>query len=103
MYYYRTYYYESNSNKATSIMNNVTNTINQLLINLPMIKLFFIMIINLFFASAVAKDAGYLYQRGYNTILVPGIIWALATLIGGLLAAAIYWVLHHSNLTKSQN
>lgn len=57
-------------------------------------------ILHLIFASAVARDAGKLYQLGYKPALVSATTWAFATLLGGVFTAAIYWFIHHSNLTR---
>lgn len=65
---------------------------------------YLIMIINgilhLVFAGAVARDAGGMNRLGQKTVLVSASTWAFATLIGGVLTATIYWLLHHSTLTR---
>ncbi len=65
---------------------------------------YLIMIINgilhIIFAGAVARDAGNLYRLGQKTVLVSAPTWAFATLIGGVFTATIYWILHHSTLTR---
>ena len=65
---------------------------------------YLIMVINgllhLVFASAVARDAGNLNRLGQRLILVSTSTWAFATLVGGVFTATIYWVLHHSTLTR---
>jgi len=56
-------------------------------------------IINIAFAAAVYADSKFLkahLKRG--TFLVGGGIWALATLLGGILTVALYWLIHHSTL-----
>lgn len=58
-------------------------------------------LVNIFFASAVAKDAGELNKRHRKTILVSAIVWVLATLVGGIFVAAIYWFMHHWPRNKS--
>ncbi len=58
-------------------------------------------ILHVIFAGAVAKDSGKLSKVGQTTCLVSGVTWAFATLIGGVFTAAIYWLIHHSNLTRS--
>ena len=65
---------------------------------------YMLMIINAFlhviFAGAVARDAGQLYKLGQRPALVSAATWAFATLIGGVITAAIYWFIHHSTLTR---
>lgn len=57
-------------------------------------------ILHLIFAGAVARDAGGLYKLGQRPALVSAASWAFATLIGGIVTAAIYWFIHHSTLTR---
>lgn len=65
---------------------------------------YLIMIVNgllhVIFAGAVARDAGNLYRLGQRPVLVSAASWAFATLIGGVFTATVYWLLHHSNLTR---
>lgn len=56
-------------------------------------------ILHVLFAGAVAKDAGKLQRAGFHPAMVSGATWAFATLIGGVVTAAIYWFIHHSSLT----
>lgn len=60
------------------------------------------MIINIIFAGAVAKDAGELNKTGAKTLLVSGLTWSFATLLGGVFVGAVYWFLHHSTLTRAK-
>jgi len=57
-------------------------------------------ILHVIFAGAVARDAGGLYKLGQRPALVSAASWAFATLIGGIITAAIYWFIHHSTLTR---
>lgn len=57
-------------------------------------------LLHVIFAGAVARDAGTLYKMGQRPALVSGPSWAFATLIGGVITAAIYWFIHHSTLTR---
>jgi hypothetical membrane protein len=56
-------------------------------------------LLHLLFAGAVAKDCGKLCNRGLTPILVSPATWAFTALIGGVWAAGLYWLLHHSTLT----
>ena len=49
-------------------------------------------------ALAVLSDASRVESQHRSTILVPGYVWAAATLFGGITTTAIYWLLHHSTL-----
>lgn len=57
-------------------------------------------ILHVLFAGAVARDAGSLLKLGQKPALVSAATWAFATLLGGVITAAIYWFIHHSTLTK---
>jgi len=58
-------------------------------------------VLHIIFAGAVARDAGQLVQRGQPIFLVSGMIWAFATLIGGIFVAVVYWVMHHAQWPRS--
>ena len=56
-------------------------------------------IVHLAFAFGVFKDSQELYgDLETETWLVPGAMWAFATLVGGIFVAAIYWFIHRSTL-----
>jgi heme/copper-type cytochrome/quinol oxidase subunit 4 len=54
-------------------------------------------VVHVSFAVAVFLDARRLPRK---PILVLPIVWALATLLGGVFVAAVYWVMHHSRLNS---
>ena len=58
-------------------------------------------ILHVIFAGGVARDAGHLYKLGQQPALVSAASWAFATLVGGIITAAIYWFIHHSTLTRA--
>ena len=69
--------------------------------SLQLLILFLSTILHIVFAGAVARDTGELTKVGQKTLLVSGITWAFATLIGGVFVAVVYWVMHHSKLTRN--
>ena len=74
----------------------------QQLSHLQLLLMFISAFVHISFAGGVARDAGRLHQINQRPALVSGHVWAFATLIGGVVIAAIYWFIHHSNLTISQ-
>ena len=60
-------------------------------------------IVHIGFAFAVLADTLLLWRHlRRKTFLVGGGLWALATLLGGVFIAAIYWLIHHSTLRPQQ-
>jgi hypothetical protein len=56
--------------------------------------------VHLLFAGAVAKDCGTLRKQGLKPILVSPATWAFTALLGGVWVGSLYWLLHHSTLTR---
>lgn len=83
------------------MINDLTNILMDQITSAQWILGFATLVIHLAFAGGVAKDAGNLHKIGQPPCLVPGITWAFATLLGGPFIAVSYWLLHHSNLTRS--
>ena len=58
-----------------------------------------IAIVNIVFAIGVFADSSRIVnEQGGRTRIVPGPMWAFATLVGGVFVATAYWFIHHSNL-----
>jgi len=82
------------------ILNDLFQQYNGPIQNIEYLLLFINSILHLLFAGAVARDAGNLNRLGLRPALVSGPTWAFATLLGGVITAAIYWFIHHSTLTR---
>lgn len=61
------------------------------------------LVVHVAFAYAVDRDAANLGRSGRRLVFVGEFLWALATLVGGPLVAAIYWVVHHSSLRAAES
>ena len=62
-----------------------------------------VLVIHIAFALAVLADTRRLVDRqARQLVLVPGWVWALATLLGGVFVAAVYWLLHRSTLAGNE-
>ncbi len=81
----------------------ILSNLSSQLYSIKYIIMFLNAFIHILFAGAVAKDAGALYNRGCPTIMVSGVTWSFATLLGGVIIATIYWILHHSTITRKNS
>jgi len=85
---------------------NITNFDNGFLGTLSSVTVFWGVVVavlgilvNIVFAIAVYRDAVRL-DRTRTLIIVGPVIWGIATLLGGVVTAAIYWAMHHSRLNS---
>ncbi len=83
------------------MINKILEQFSSQIITVQYLILIINALVHLLFAGAVAQDAGKLNKRGIKTALVAPFTWAFATLVGGLVTAAVYWFIHHSTLTRS--
>ena len=58
-------------------------------------------VLNILFAISVYTDVERLAREDkHRPVLVPGYVWAMATLIGGVFVAIGYWVVHRSSIAR---
>ncbi len=60
-------------------------------------------IVNAVFAVGVFADSGSLSRQRTGPIFVGPFWWMLATLVGGVVVAGVYWAMHHSNLRPTSS
>lgn len=57
-------------------------------------------IVNIILAFGVYNEAEKLKNGGGQLIFLGSFLWFVLTAIGGIAAAALFWVIHLSNLKK---
>jgi len=62
------------------------------------VQVILLVIVQVAFAIAVYSDALALERTQREPVLVIASIWGLATLVGGVFVAGLYWFIHHSTL-----
>jgi hypothetical protein len=75
-----------------------TNSLAQISGAMAVAAMVMTFIVRVCFATAVVQDIRRGREDGRNPWLVGAEVWALATLVGGVFVAAIYWLMHHSSL-----
>ncbi|AJC48827.1 hypothetical protein IB642_06820 [Allofrancisella guangzhouensis] len=77
------------------------NSISTALINnsIPIITVFSVLV-HVFCGLGIAKDIPKILDKRLTTILLPKNIWILIGLISGVWGLLIYWLIHHSNISK---
>jgi hypothetical protein len=61
-----------------------------------------ILLVHAFLADCLWKDIGNLQDRGGVPWPCGRLGWAVVTLVFGLLAVVVYWLVHHSSLASVQ-
>lgn len=57
-------------------------------------------LVHIIFAFAVYRAADR-FAKTRTTIFASPAMWFLATLVGGVITAGIYWAMHHSRLNQT--
>ena len=77
------------------------NTISSTLISnaMPIISVF-VVLTHLFCGLGIARDIPRVLNRRITTVLLPKNIWILVGLTSGIWGLLIYWLMHHSNISR---
>ena len=62
-----------------------------------------VFIVNFAFVVGVYADIQKLRRDGKRIYLVNPFFWVLAVAVGGVIAAGIYWFIHHLNLERNSD
>ncbi len=54
------------------------------------------------FAISVARDADELQRQQSGPLIAGPLLWTLATLLGGVFVAGLYWAVNHSALSRRE-
>ena len=81
-------------------MIDISSTLEPTISHIQLLIMVIAAVLHVLFASGVARDVGNLHRLGIKPLFLSGSTWVMATLIGGILVLAIYWLMHHSSLAK---
>ncbi len=81
-------------------MGDFINTLNLSMMQFHVIFMLLIVVLHILIATAVARDIGSLAKRQILPQLLPGLGWVLAVLLTGVWGLLIYWLMHHSSLSR---
>ena len=82
------------------MLTNWLSQFSQTIMSLQAILMLVTALLHLLFAAGVARDVGERHRNYLPVYFIPGFAWVLATLLGGILVLAVYWLMHHSSLSK---
>ncbi|MFZ9036008.1 MAG: hypothetical protein ACO2ZM_07820 [Francisellaceae bacterium] len=57
-------------------------------------------IVHILCALGISKDLGHFARRNITPQLMPAFAWIIAVLITGIWGFFIYWIMHHSSLSR---
>lgn len=69
---------------------------------LPLVAMVAVAIVHVSFAIGVVIAIRRGKEQGHAPWFVGTEVWALATLIGGVIVAGIFWLIHHSTLSSDR-
>ncbi len=81
-------------------MNEVWSQWEPISQNLSLLFLVLSAVLHLLYAVGIAKDIGNLSKKHIQPLFLPGIAWVFAALVGGIFTLLVYWLMHHSSLTR---
>ncbi len=76
------------------------NTINITVFQFHSILLILLVILHILIATGIARDIGSLAKRQIPPLMLSPSIWVLAGLLTGIWGLLVYWLIHHSSLSR---
>lgn len=81
-------------------MNDFLNIFNNSLLQFHSLLLILMVLLHILIAAGIARDIGSLAKRQIPPIMLAGSIWVLAGLITGIWGLLVYWLVHHSSISR---
>ncbi len=81
-------------------MGEFVNLFGSTISQFQFILMILMVILHVFIAAGIARDVGQLQKRQLAPLFLPGSVWVLAGLLSGLLGLLVYWLIHHSSLSR---
>lgn len=93
--------HDSGPHVPASSTRHMTRLFNmQLPVLLLMVIPILVLVVRFLFAVAILSDAQKMREKGRRFVFIGPTLWVLATLAGGLMVVALYWLVHHSKLRR---
>ena len=74
--------------------------LSTVLVNGHMLVMVMMVLLHIVCALGISRDLGHLAKRKILPQLLPSAGWVLAGLITAIWAVLIYWLMHHSSLSR---
>ena len=74
--------------------------LSTVLVNGHMLVMVMMVLLHIVCALGISRDLAHLAKRKILPQLLPSAGWVLAGLITGIWAVLIYWLMHHSSLSR---
>ncbi|WP_119343410.1 hypothetical protein [Facilibium subflavum] len=81
-------------------MEYLQNSFTGLYINMSILISVLSVIVHIVCALGVSKDLGNFHKRNIAPQLMPNFAWVLTVLVTGVWGFLIYWLMHHSSLSR---
>lgn len=81
-------------------MSDYINTLNMSVMQFHSIILILIVLLHILIATGIARDIGSMAKRQIPPVLLSSSAWVLAGLLTGVWGLLVYWIIHHSSLSR---
>lgn len=81
-------------------MSDYINSLNMSMMQFHSIILILVVLLHILIATGIARDIGSMAKRQIPPVMLSASAWVLAGLLTGVWGLLVYWVIHHSSLSR---